>query len=214
MTWRDASGKALADYPRPSIAVDVALLTVADERLTVLLHEKHDGRWALPGTFVHVDETLERAALRALRDKAGVTGQRPRQLRVFDALDRDSRGRVMAVAHVDLVPVEQLAAATGTLVAVASLPPLAFDHAEIVATAVASVRAEHRERPDPQRLLGARFTLLALQRLHEAVLGERLQKDTFRRRMAERLEETEKRHRGTVGKPARVFRHVGAAPNG
>ena len=206
VTWRDSFGQALADYPHPSIAVDVALLTVVEDRLSVLLHEKHDGPWSLPGRFVRIDETLREAALLALREKVGVTGREPEQLRVFDALDRDSRGRVMTVAHVDLVPAEQLATATGTLAPVADLPQLAYDHRDIVHKAVERVRAEYQERPDPRRLLGERFTLFELQRVHEAVLGERLQKDTFRRRMLPGLQETDTVQRGSVGKPARLFR--------
>ncbi|WP_246632950.1 NUDIX hydrolase [Pseudonocardia nigra] len=212
--WLDSSGRALADYPHPSIAVDVALLTVVDDRQAVLLHEKDDGPWSLPGTFVRIDERLRDAALRALRDKAGVAGQEPEQLRVFDGLDRDSRGRVMSVAHVDLVPARTLETRTASLVPVDELPELAFDHREIVEAAVEWARAEYRERPDPRGLAGQEFTLLELQRVHEAVLGTSLQKDTFRRRMIDQLRETPEVSRGSVGKPARLFRkHTANQPN-
>ena len=88
--YRDAAGKTLTDYPRPSVAVDTAVLTVPDgaDTVHVLLvrragsHEK--GAWALPGTFLHDGETLADAVLRSLRDKAGVQGLAPRQLHVFD----------------------------------------------------------------------------------------------------------------------------------
>ncbi|HXV94892.1 MAG TPA: NUDIX domain-containing protein [Pseudonocardia sp.] len=209
MAWRDSSGRELADYPHPSLAVDVALLTLTgDMRLAVLLHEKRDGLWSLPGTFVRMTERLRDSALRALREKAGVTGHEPEQLRVFDELDRDDRGRVISVAHVDLVPLRELGPTSATLVPVASLPELAFDHDDIVAAAVAWARAEYRERPDPRRLVGEEFTLLELQRVHEAVLGVPLQKDTFRRRMIDRLDDTGRLSRGGVGKPARVFRRA------
>ncbi|GAA1276066.1 NUDIX domain-containing protein [Pseudonocardia aurantiaca] len=215
--------RTLADYPHPSIAVDVALLTVTEDgRLAVLLHEREEqyetGRWSLPGTFVQVDETLRVAALRALRKKVGVTGQEPQQLRVFDAVDRDDRGRVMSVAHVDLVPSDRLEGTTGTLRRVDSatrrpvLPDgqngLAFDHDEIVETAVKWARDAYRERPDPRRLIGEEFTLLELQRVHEAVLGRPWQKDTFRRHMVQYLDETGGLSRGAVGKPARLFRRT------
>jgi 8-oxo-dGTP diphosphatase len=213
VTWRDSSGRILADYPHPSIAVDVALLTVTEDgRLAVLLHERDEqyetGRWALPGTFVRVDETLRDAALRALREKVGVTGQEPEQLRVFDAVDRDDRGRVMSVAHVDLVPARKLGTTTASLVPVDDLPELAFDHDAIVEAAIGWARAEYCEHPDPRGLVGQEFTLLELQRVHEAVLGERLQKDTFRRRMFDDLEDTRALSRGSVGKPARLFRRA------
>src|SRR3712207_5563462 len=81
----------LEKWPRPSVAVDVALLTVVpvgrDMDLRVLVHERGPGygagRWSLPGTFVHEGERLEQSALRALRDKVGVRGERPQQLLVF-----------------------------------------------------------------------------------------------------------------------------------
>jgi 8-oxo-dGTP diphosphatase len=221
VTWRDPSGRTLADYPHPSIAVDVALLTVTqDGRLAVLLHERKEhyeaGRWALPGTFVRMDETLRDAALRALREKVGETGQEPRQLRVFDAVDRDNRGRVMSVAHVDLVPPGRLEGTTGTLLPIDPttrqpvLPDrqggLSFDHDQIVEAAVEWARDAYRERPDPRHLIGEEFTLLELQRVHEAVLGRPWQKDTFRRHMVQHLDETGGLSRGTVGKPARLFR--------
>jgi 8-oxo-dGTP diphosphatase len=206
MIWRDGSGRSLADYPHPSVAVDVALLTVVAERLCVVVHARTDpAGTALPGTFVRIDETLRAAALRALREKVQVTGREPVQLRVFDAVDRDSRGRVLGVAHVDLVPVDLLPPGTTTIPA-ADARGLAFDHDAVVAAAVAWAQAGYAAAPDPAGLLGATFTLAELLALHQAVAGERLQKDTFRRHMHDALVETGESTRGTVGKPARLFR--------
>ena len=207
MTWRDSSGRSLADYPHPSLAVDVALLTVRDGRLSVLLHERPDGTRALPGVFVHIDETLANAALRALRDKACVTGQEPVQLRVFDDPSRDDRGRVLSVAHVDLVRIDRLGTGEHLLAPIEDTASgLAFDHAEIVAHAAAWARALYTAAPDPRGLAGDTFTLLELQRVHEAVAGEPLQKDTFRRRMIDGLADTGRHTSGGVGKPARLYR--------
>lgn len=218
MVWRDGSGKALADYPHPSLAVDVALLTVIHERLGVVLHKADDGfaagKWALPGTFVRENELLADAALRVLREKCGVVGESPRQLRAFDALDRDVRGRVVTVAHVDLVSAQRLASAQlapiegEQLVIPGRQRRLPFDHDEIVTAAVQWARAAYMERPDPCGLLGAEFTLYQLRKLHEAVLGgrETPAKDTFRRRMEGLVVETGRVSSGSVGKPARLFR--------
>jgi 8-oxo-dGTP diphosphatase len=201
MTWRDTTGRTLDDYPHPSVAVDVALLTVRDATLTVLLHHRPDGTRALPGT-------LAAAALRALRDKVGVTGQAPAQLRVFDDPSRDDRGRVISVAHVDLVPLDDLGGGEHLLVPVDDVAPLAFDHTGIVAHAVAWARAVYAGAPDPRGLTGDTFTLLELQRVHEAVGGLPLQKDTFRRRMIDGLEDTGRLSSGGVGKPARQYRRA------
>lgn len=217
MLWTDTSGRTLADYPHPSLAVDVALLTVHADELCVVLHRPDEGfaahQWALPGTFVRPEETLSEAALRSLRDKAGVTGRAPRQLHAFDALDRDERGRVISVAHVDLIPPGGAHGAPlapirhGQIALPDGQHALPFDHDEIVAAAAHWARARYTDRPDPQHLLGPSFTLLELRNVHAAVLGsdQTPTKDTFRRRMTPHLVETGETTSGHVGKPARVY---------
>lgn len=154
-------------------------------------------------------ETLRDAALRALRDKAGVEGIAPRQLRVFDNPLRDDRGWVLSVAHVDAVCVGQNAVTDHTrLVAVDDLPALAFDHTAIVAHAATTLRDRYRELPDPWGLLPpstSGVTIRDLRLLHEAVLGERLVADTFRRTMLPHLRATGDVRRGAPGKPAELF---------
>jgi 8-oxo-dGTP diphosphatase len=220
MAWRSESGRTLEDYPHPSVAVDVALLTVRDGTLSVLVHERTadyaPGRYSLPGTFVRIDETLEEAARRALRTKVGVTGQQPEQLHVFDDPARDDRGRVLSVAHVDLVPLDRLGDADVVLAPIEGAPArpvlpgghthLAFDHDHIVERAVEWARTLYGRAPDPRGLAGAEFTLLELQRLHEAIGGRALQKDTFRRRVRDDLDDTGQLSSGTIGKPARLYR--------
>jgi 8-oxo-dGTP diphosphatase len=214
----DAAGKTLAEYPRPSVAVDTALLTVPEgsDALHLLLirragtHRK--GAWALPGTFVHEGETLADAVLRSLQDKAGVEGLSPRQLHVFDDPRRDDRGWVLSVAHLDVVAWPRIAAAVSDredvrLELADQVNGLPFDHDAIVAMAVHEIRARYREHPDPDRLLPSPFTLFELRQLHEAVLGESLLKDTFRRHMQSQLRATTRYRQGTVGKPAMLFRH-------
>ncbi len=221
----------LENWPRPSVAVDVALLTVvpgeSPGRLSVLLHRRAvgygEGRWSLPGTFVHEGERLAQSALRALKDKVRVQGERPEQLGVFDDPGRDDRGWVLSVAHVDLIPYARLEPALTDACALAAVEGeipaavvdghaggLLFDHDEIVAKAVGWARDAYEQKPDPLGLLGEEFTLYELQRLHEAVLGGVLPKDRWRRSMEspERglLESTGGYQRGSVGAPARLFR--------
>jgi len=212
---RDATGRSLADYPRPSVAVDTAVLTVPDGiALSIVLvrptpddEPSAGGRHRLPGTFLHEGERLAEAVLRSLRDKAGVTGLAPRQLHVFDDPDRDDRGRVLSVAHVVTVPARELAVddAKASLVAVDRIPDLAYQHDAIVELAVAALRAEYRSAPDPRRLLEAPFTLRDLLDLHEAIAGSPIPRDAFRRAMSGALVDTGDSRRGLVGKPARLF---------
>ena len=220
MDWTDASGKTLADYPRPSLAVDVALLTVTtdedgDQQLRVLLQPHDDETWSLPGSFVRVGERLLDAVRRTVDGKLGLTVRDPRTLAIFDDPGRDSRGHVVTVAHADLLSPDELAGGGSWVLTPvergrARLPRrgrLRYDHEQIVAAAVGWAQERYGRRPDPSRLLPEPFTLRELRLLHEAVLGERLQKDSFRRRMNDRLEELPERTSGGLGRPAGLFRH-------
>lgn len=204
------------DYPRPSVAVDTALLTRDPGHGLMVLQvaRPESGKWALPGTFLGNRETLAEAVERSLRDKAGVHGIRPHQLQVFDAPYRDDRDWVLSVAHVAVVRPEQLeslsshAGTTARLVPVDRPGEMVWDHAEMIRLAKRYVRSRYQTQPDPDRLLGSRFTLRELQRVHEDVEGRVFQRDRFRRRMEPLLEPTGiwQENTGTRGRPAEYFR--------
>jgi ADP-ribose pyrophosphatase YjhB (NUDIX family) len=214
VVYRDSSGKTLEDYPRPSAAVDTAVLTVGPNRtLDVLLVQRDDPgggpAWALPGTFLHPGERLRDAVLRSLDEKAGLRGTRPRQLHVFDDPDRDERGWVLSIAHVDVVPwttIEPVLAARpgDVLRPVAEATGLPFDHDSIVRRAVSRIRARYRRRPDPEGLLAEPFTMRELRLLHSAVAGEELKPDAFRRLMEPQLHDTGRMQRA-IGRPAALY---------
>jgi len=226
---------SLTDYPRPSVAVDTAVLVVdvRGDDLGVLQHQRpddaaHGGEWALPGTFLHEGETLADAVLRSLTDKVGLQGTRPVQLHVFDAPDRDDRGRVLSVAHAVLVLAEDVAPVLADrpdvrVVPVNDAPGQPFDHDEIVRRAVHAVRADYALQPDPVGLLGETFTLKGLQALHHAVAGRpgageaRPSVDTFRRHMVgrgliETTGEFARKEPGVLGKPADLYRRAADSP--
>ena len=216
--YRDSAGKTLADYPRPSVAVDAALLTVVPggDCLSVLQVHRVAGAhgegagWGLPGTFLHGGERLLDAVQRCLREKAGVEGTGLRQLHVFDKPDRDDRGWVLSVAHMDVVRPERLDGRIDvqTRIVPADDPGiLPYDHTEIIQRAVATVRASYELAPDPERLIPGPFTILELRLLHEAVVGRKFQRDTFRRLMEPQLTGTGRTTSGTRGRPAELFRH-------
>ncbi|GGF35062.1 NUDIX hydrolase [Williamsia phyllosphaerae] len=210
MVWTDAQGRALTDHPRPSVAVDVAVLTVLDGGLRVLVVDGPFGR-ALPGTFLHPGERLADAAARALLDKAGVGDLAFHQLGLYDDPARDDRGWVLSMAHGSASPAHGLPP-TADLVEVVdgrAAQPLAFDHDDMVAAAVLDLRARYAEDADPDGLLDDRFTLLELRRVHEAVAGQQLPKDTFRRRMLAHVEGTGELVTADAGRPAELFRHIG-----
>lgn len=211
-TYRDSSGRTLDDYPRPSVAVDTAVLTLPPDGplSVVVVRGPRERRDRLPGTFLHEHERLADAVLRSLREKAGVEGLAPRQLHVFDDPKRDPRGWVLSVAHVVTVEHPRLRlSARASVVPVDDLPPLLYRHEEIVALAVEELRRRYRASPDPDGLGGDEFTLRELREIHEAVLGEKLQRDRFARRMVDQMAEASgltPTGPGRPGRPAQLYR--------
>jgi 8-oxo-dGTP diphosphatase len=226
--YRHVAGASLANYPQPSVAVDTAVLTLAPrmdpnpgappQRLSVLLVRRPEGvagpQWALPGTFLHQGERLANAVTRSLTQKAGIRGGHPAQLAVFDDPDRDDRGWVLSVAHLAVIPYAAmvdavLAAPNRVRLAPVSRPgPLPYDHAAIVGAAKQELRRRYADRPDPEHLLGPRFTIRELRNIHEAIAGTTLQKDTFRRAMEPHLRGTGTLSSGSVGRPSQRFRRA------
>ena len=219
--FRDDDGRALADYPRPSVAVDTALMTVipasegSPARLGILLVRRPPqsggslATWALPGTFLHEGETLAEAVRRSLEVKAGVTGREPQQLHVFDDPARDDRGWVLSVAHLDVLAfddLERLRELPNTRIAPLPLRlRLPYDHLAIIDLATERLRQEYRAHPDPRGLLHESFTIADLRAVHAAVAGRELQKDTFRRLMIDELESLPAAAEGRRGRPAQLF---------
>lgn len=197
--------KALSDYARPSVTVDTAVLTVDTmfNELCVALVESPTGERALPGTFLHENETLEQAAVRALREKVGIGGVSPVQFHVFDSLNRDPRGWVISVAHIAVVPFEQLHGVRLTPVSEAG--KLAFDHNDMLNKAIERLRSDYAETPDPWNLLDT-FTLKELREVHEAIDPDTPLRDSFRRMMQPLVVDTGVMSSGGVGKPSRVWR--------
>jgi 8-oxo-dGTP diphosphatase len=137
-------------YPRPALTVDCVVFGLDGEDLHVLLirraGEPFAGMWALPGGFVDMDETLEQAALRELREETGLERVSIEQLHTFGAIDRDPRGRTVSVVYFALVkkadykPKADTDASAAAWHPVSKLPPLAFDHDDIIATALRRIR--------------------------------------------------------------------------
>jgi 8-oxo-dGTP diphosphatase len=183
------------EYARPALTADAVVFTILHERLQVLLiqrlGEPFANAWAVPGGFCEEGEPAAEAVTRELAEETGVTGIWLEQLRTFDTPGRDPRGWTVSVAHVALIDGDrvQLAGADDAGEArwwdVAALPTLAFDHADIVECALRRLRNKVRWDNIGAQLLPERFTLAALQRVHEAVLGSVLDKRNFQKRMVE-----------------------------
>lgn len=210
------------EYPRPALAVDCVVFGIHHEALHVLLVERgqppYQGWWALPGGFVQMDESLDEAARRELREETGLSEVYLEQLYTFGDPGRDPRERVVSVAYFALVkPHEQPVRAADDAqraqwFPTARLPALAFDHRQIVQAAVERLRGKARYRPVGFELLPRKFTLAQLQRLYEMLLERPLDKRNFRRKVQEVLvargvvEELNEFQTGVPHRRARLYR--------
>jgi 8-oxo-dGTP diphosphatase len=205
-------------YPRPALTVDCVVFGFDESELKVLLVERalepFKGSWALPGGFVHMDETIDEAARRELAEEAGLKNVFLEQLYTFGAVDRDPRERIVSVAHYALVKLSDFKvraaadAADARWFQISKVPKLAFDHAEILAAALERLKGKVHYQPIGFELLPPKFTLSQLQHLYETVLGAGLDKRNFRKKVLGfglliPLKETQMagRHR-----PAQLFR--------
>ncbi len=181
------------EYPRGALTVDCVVFGLDDQELKVMLIQRgvapFKGKWALPGGFVRLDETLDEAARRELEEETGLRDIFLEQLYTFGAIDRDPRERVVSVAHYALINLSehQVHAASDASAAawfgVHDVPSLAFDHADILQMALERLRGKVRYKPIGFELLPKKFTLSQLQRLYELVLERELDKRNFRKRV-------------------------------
>ena len=202
------------------VTVDVVIFTIQEGVLKVLLVkrlvEPFIGQFAIPGGFVHEDEDLEEAALRELKEETGVADVYLEQLYSFGKPDRDPRGRVITVAYFALISADRtLKAGTDAAEAAWSpmddLPPLAFDHATILNYALERLRNKLEYTTVGFQLLPEKFTLTELQEVYSAILGKKLDKRNFRRKMSilKILKPLPEYRRGGQ-RPAQLYRFVAA----
>ena len=206
------------EYARPALTVDCVVFALDGGDLKVLLIQRgqppFEGRWALPGGFVRVDESLESAALRELAEETGLADVYLEQLYTFGDVGRDPRERVVSVAYYALVnlPATAVRGATDARDAAwfpaSDLPTLAFDHDRIVAVALDRLKGKVRYQPIGFELLPPRFTLGQLQALYETVLERPLDKRNFRKKILGMgvLVETDEVQQDVAHRAARLYR--------
>jgi 8-oxo-dGTP diphosphatase len=206
------------DFPHPAVTVDILIFTIHDNDLKVLLIRRamdpYGGKWALPGGFVGMHESLRRAAWRELREETGVHAAFLEQLGAFGHPDRDPRERVITVAYYALVPHSRLYiraasdAKEARLFGLSELPDLAFDHAKILRRARERLRDKVDDPVIALQLVPESFTLSELQRVHELILGEPLDKRNFRKKVQglDLIEPTGEAKRTGPHRPARLYR--------
>jgi 8-oxo-dGTP diphosphatase len=204
-------------FPTVITTVDVVLLTLKDAALHVVLlardREPFAGMAALPGGYIHADEDRSAwdAAARVLGTKSGIASPYLEQLATWSGPDRDPRGWSIAIVYCALVPLDLIPQNNSAVrvLPVNRLPRLPFDHKSMVEHAVERVRSKSQYSSLPVYLCGDTVTLPQLQAVYEAVLGEPINKVSFRRKIdelgmlepVEGLQETGGAHR-----PAQVYR--------
>jgi 8-oxo-dGTP diphosphatase len=206
------------DYARPALTVDGVVFGLDEADLKALLIQRDlepfAGRWALPGGFVHIDETLDQAVRRELQEETGLTKVFLEQLYTVGDVARDPRERVITVAYYALVRLSdhQVQAATdarnAAWFAIDDLPKLAFDHETIVAMALQRLQGKVRYQPIGFELLPPKFSLTQLQRMYEIILERELDKRNFRKKVLslDILQDLDEVEQDVAHRAARLYR--------
>ncbi len=181
------------EYPRPAVTTDCVIFGFDEGELKILLIERaiepFKGTWALPGGFIDMDEDAETCARRKLKQETCLDHIYMEQLYTFSAVDRDPRYRVVSIAYYALVKLADYHAQAGTDTSnvqwfpLTEIPPLAFDHQEILKVATERLKGKIRYQPIGFELLPERFTLPDLHRLYETVLQTPLDRRNFRKKI-------------------------------
>jgi 8-oxo-dGTP diphosphatase len=201
------------------IAVDAIVFGYAENKLHVLLIKQKFGalknQWALVGGFLKDGETLTQAVTRELREEAGITVNYLEQLYTFgDDIHRDPRYRVVSVAYFALVNAAHFTLVADTdaedakWFAVADLPQLAFDHKQIIQTALRRLQSKLTYQPVGFDLLPKEFLFSELENLYCCILEKEIDRRNFRKKILSFgiIEETEKFSEKKNGRPAKLFK--------
>jgi 8-oxo-dGTP diphosphatase len=205
------------DYEQPGVTVDLAVFTVNNNKLKVMLAKRAEepfrDHWSMPGGFLLRGESLDAAACRVLNEKTGVKDVYMEQLYTFGDPGRDPRARVITVAYFALIPWENLNRPESKKIAdltwssVDQLPRLAFDHKQILKYAVRRLRAKASYSNIVYGLMPEQFRLSELQTMYEIIIADKLDKRNFRKRMLSTglLQETGEKDLSGAHRPARLY---------
>lgn len=179
------------DYPRAAMTADCIIFGFDGQELKVLLIkrgvEPYKGKWALPGGFLRMNETIEACASRELKEETTLENAYMTQFGIYSDVERDPRGRVITTAFYALVPMSAVHgeddADEANWFSVNKVPALAFDHDRILRDATNHLREDLHFRPIGFELLPEKFTIRQLQRPYEAILGVHFDRRNFMKKM-------------------------------
>ncbi len=178
-------------YPHPSVTADCVIFGFDGVSIKVLLVERgiepFKGKWAFPGGFMQIDETVEECARRELEEETGLKNASVEQFYTFSDVNRDPRERVITVAHYALVRLSEVKggddAASAQWFAESEIPSLAFDHDRILRMARNCLKERICFEPIGFELLPEVFTMSELQNLYEAILEVKFDRRNFYNKM-------------------------------
>jgi 8-oxo-dGTP diphosphatase len=180
-------------FPKPSVTVDIVIFTIDDDELKVLLVKRNlepfKGKWALPGGFVRINESLEDATKRELKEETGVKDVYLEQLYSFGEPKRDPRGRVITIAYMALINSENIKLKASTDVSDAkwfslfNMPQLAFDHKKILDYSIQRLKWKFEYTSVAFSLLPKKFTLGQIQKIYGIVFNKKFDKRNFNKKI-------------------------------
>jgi 8-oxo-dGTP diphosphatase len=178
-------------YPHPAVTADCVIFGFDGLNIKVLLIQRgiepFKGRWAFPGGFMQMDETIEECARRELQEETGLVVNTVEQFHIFSDVNRDPRERVLTVAHYALVRLADVEggddAARAQWFAQDEIPSLAFDHDRILRMALSTLKERICFEPIGFELLPEVFTMTELQNLYEAILEVKFDRRNFYNKM-------------------------------
>ncbi len=196
------------------ITVDVVILTIINNAIQVLLvkrlNEPFKDKWAIPGGYVRLSENLDQAALRVLKERTNVDNIYLEQLYTFGDPLRHPNARVITCAYFALVRAEDINVNSTSELGwhkVSELPPLAFDHKEIIQYSLKRTRERLEICPVAYQLLNEKFTLTEMQKSYELIMGKKLDKRNFRKKALSTagLVELDEYTKSSSKRPARLY---------
>lgn len=201
------------------VTTDVVIFTIKKNKLSVLLvkraHEPFKAKWAIPGGFIRLSENLDEAALRILKEKTNVQNIYLEQLYTFGDPLRYPNARVITCAYFALIRSDDIELSfedTSEITEVQwhgvyQLPPLAFDHKEIIEYSLKRMRERLEFCPIAFQLLPEKFTLTELQQSYELIWAKKLDKRNFRKKVlaGNILKEHNEYTKSGSKRPARLY---------
>ncbi|MEK6827249.1 MAG: NUDIX domain-containing protein [Nanoarchaeota archaeon] len=181
------------NFSKPSVTVDMVIYTIQENDLKILLVkrgiEPFKDKWALPGGFVRINESLEDAAKRELQEETGVKDVYLEQLYSFGEPGRDPRGRVITIAYIALVNSENVVLKSTTDVSEAQwfsikkIPLLAFDHKKILDYSLKRLKWKFEYTTVAFSMLPKKFAISQMQKIYEIVFSKKFDKRNFAKKI-------------------------------